>query len=98
MTDLLDNLRTADQIAERITASTGTHITARTVREKARRLGVAKKIDRSMLISVDDIPLLLKEETKAGRRERPTAIRTGDQALVIFGREKARRARERASK
>ncbi|GAA3074874.1 hypothetical protein GCM10010520_22510 [Rhizobium viscosum] len=65
MTDILDNLRTPQQIAERSTAATGVHITARTVGEKARRFGIAKKIGRSMLASGDNIPLLLKEETKA---------------------------------
>ncbi|MGW9949818.1 hypothetical protein J2W92_005169 [Rhizobium leguminosarum] len=69
MTDLLDNLRTPLQIAERIKASSGAHITARTVWEKAKRLGLAKKIGRSMLISADDIPLLLKEETKSDKRQ-----------------------------
>lgn len=69
MIDLLDNLRTPQQIAERISASSGIHVTGRTVWEKARRLGIAKKIGRSMLVSVDDIPLLLKEETKADKRQ-----------------------------
>ncbi|MBB3743758.1 hypothetical protein FHX10_003257 [Rhizobium sp. BK591] len=69
MIDLLDNLRTPQQIAERISASSGIHVTGRSVWEKARRLGIAKKIGRSMLVSVDDIPLLLKEETKADKRQ-----------------------------
>ena len=66
---LLDKLRTPDQIADRITASSGIHLTGRTVWEKARRLGIAKKIGPSMLISIDDIPLLLKEETKEDKRQ-----------------------------
>ncbi|MGO6834996.1 hypothetical protein ACCS87_02540 [Rhizobium ruizarguesonis] len=69
MIDLLDNLRTPKQIAERISASSGIHVTGRTVWEKARRLGIAKKIGRAMLVSVEDIPLLLKEETKADKRQ-----------------------------
>lgn len=96
MTDLLDNLRTPQQIAERISASTGVHITARTVWEKAKRVGIGKKIGRTMLVSVDDIPRLLKEETKTGRRDRLTAIRTGEQALAAL--RQARRARDRESK
>jgi hypothetical protein len=96
MTDLLDNLRTPQQIAERIKAASGAHITARAVWEKARRLGIAKKIGRSMLISVDDIPLLLEEETKTGRRERLTAIRTGEQTLAAL--RQARAARERVTR
>ncbi|MBB4272821.1 hypothetical protein [Rhizobium mongolense] len=96
MTDFLDNLLTPHQIAERITASTGIHLTGRTVWEKARRLGIAKKIGRSMLISIDDIPLLLKEETKEDKRERlmdQSAIRTGEQALAML--RKARLARSK---
>lgn len=82
---LLDNLPTPAQIAERITASTGIRLTARTVWEKAKRLGIAKKIGRSMLISVEDIPLLLREETREERRERSAKMRTGD-ALAILRR------------
>jgi hypothetical protein len=88
MTNLLDNLRTPQQIAERITASAGVRITARTVWEKSRRLGIAKKIGRSMLVSIDDIPLLLKEETKA---ERP--VLTGAQALSALLKARAFRLR-----
>jgi len=63
MTDqLLDNRRTPAQIAERITASPGIHLTDRTVWEKARRLGIAKKVGRSMFISIDDVPKLLQQE------------------------------------
>lgn len=90
MTDLLENLRTPEQIAERINSVSGAHITARTVWEKARRLGIAKKIGRSMLISVDDIPLLLAEEKKNER-----SILTGRQALSALHR--ARRARGAAN-
>lgn len=59
---LLDTVVTPEEIARRITASKGIHVNARTVWEKARRIGVAKKIGRSMLISVDDIPKLLEQE------------------------------------
>lgn len=79
MTDILDNLRTPQQIAERISAASGLHITARTIWEKARRIGIGKKVGRSMLISVDDIPSLLKEEAK-----QLTGIRTGKQALIAL--------------
>lgn len=61
---MLDTLLTPDEIARRITASAGVHITARTVWDRAKRLGVAHKIGRCMLISVRDVPLLLKEEDK----------------------------------
>ncbi|EJL54381.1 hypothetical protein PMI09_02472 [Rhizobium sp. CF122] len=90
---LLGNLRTPDQIAERITASTGINLTGRTVWEKARRLGIAKKIGRSMLISIDDIPLLLKQETKEDRRERvyhAAATISTEKALALLIR-KARK-------
>lgn len=60
--DLLNSLLTPEEIARRITASSGAHITARTVWEKAKRIGVAKKIGRSMLISIEDVPALLREE------------------------------------
>ncbi|MBB3444233.1 hypothetical protein [Rhizobium sp. BK379] len=83
---MTDILRTPQQIAERINAASGAHITARAVWEKARRLGVARKIGRAMLVSVDDIPLLLKEETKTKR-----PVLTGAQALSALHR--ARRAR-----
>ncbi|MGO8172724.1 hypothetical protein ACC764_19710 [Rhizobium ruizarguesonis] len=69
MTDGLDSLFTPDKIAERISAASGIHLSGRTVWEKAKRLGIAKKIGRSMLISAADIPLLLKEETKADKRQ-----------------------------
>jgi hypothetical protein len=69
MTDGLDSLVTPDKIAERISAASGIHLTGRTVWEKAKRLGVAKKIGRLRLISTADIPLLLKEETKADKRQ-----------------------------
>ncbi|KAA9386923.1 hypothetical protein [Neorhizobium galegae] len=64
MTDILDNLLTPQQIAERIKASAGVTLATRTIWEKARRIGVAKKIGRSMLIHVDDIPKLLEPESK----------------------------------
>jgi hypothetical protein len=67
---LLDGLLTPDEIARRITASSGIHLTGRTVWEKAKRLGIAKKIGRSMLVSIDDIPALLQEETKASKIDR----------------------------
>ncbi|QKK18679.1 hypothetical protein [Rhizobium indicum] len=69
MTDGLDSLVTPDTIAERISAASGIHLTGRTVWEKAKRLGIAKKIGRLMLISAADISLLLKEETKADKRQ-----------------------------
>jgi hypothetical protein len=64
---LLDKYLTPDQIAERINATAGVPLTGRTVWDKAKRIGVAQKIGRSMLISIDDIPLLLKMETRGSR-------------------------------
>ncbi|WEX76862.1 hypothetical protein PYH37_005213 [Sinorhizobium numidicum] len=60
--DFLDGLLTPEEIARRITASSGVHMTARTVWEKAKRLGVAKKIGRSPLIHLSDVPRLLEVE------------------------------------
>lgn len=97
MTNLLDNLLTPQQIAERITASAGVRITARTVWEKAKRLGICKKIGRSMLVSVEDIPLLLKEETKEDKAERRESERNALRPPLERLR-KARAARERAKK
>ncbi|WP_455918871.1 hypothetical protein [Ensifer canadensis] len=91
--DLLDGLLTPDEIARRITASSGVKMTARTVWEKARRIGVAKKIGRAMLIAVEDIPALLKEETKTERREFRSRIRTGAAALAELQRARKKRAR-----
>jgi hypothetical protein len=68
--DILDKLMTPEDIARRITESSGVRLTGRTVWEKARRIGVAKKIGRSMLISVDDILALLREEDKKAQREK----------------------------
>lgn len=70
MSTLLDKLLTPEEIARRITASSGVQLTALTVREKARRLGIAKKIGRSPLISIEDIPALLQEERKAEKFDR----------------------------
>ncbi|NTF80530.1 hypothetical protein [Rhizobium rhizogenes] len=53
---------TPEEIARRITESSGVQMTGRTVWEKARRLGIAKKLGRSMLIAIDDIPQLLQIE------------------------------------
>jgi hypothetical protein len=64
VTDILDNLLSPQQIAERIKASSGVTLAPRTIWEKARRIGVAKKIGRSMLIDADDIPKLLEPESK----------------------------------
>ena len=62
---------TPEEIARMITESSGVHITGRTVWEKARRIGVAKKMGRTPLIAISDIPLLLEEEDKkAHMRER----------------------------
>ncbi len=89
---LLDGLLTPDEIARRVTASSGAKITGRTVWEKARRIGVAKKIGRTPLISIDDLPLLLQKEEK---RERRSRIRTGADALAMLHRAREKRARGR---
>ncbi|MGK9198986.1 hypothetical protein [Sinorhizobium meliloti] len=90
--DFLDSLLTPEEIARRITASSGVYISARTVWEKARRIGVAKKIGRSMLISIEDVPALLIEETRDGRRQRRSRIRTGADALAMLQRARKTRA------
>ncbi|RVL72903.1 hypothetical protein CN135_28800 [Sinorhizobium meliloti] len=90
--DCLDSLLTPEEIARRITESSGVHVSARTVWEKARRIGVAKKIGRSMLISVDDVPALLIEETRDERRQRRSRIRTGADALAMLQRARKKRA------
>ncbi|RVH50670.1 hypothetical protein [Sinorhizobium meliloti] len=91
--DFLDSLLTPEEIARRITASSGVKMTARTVWEKARRIGVAKKIGRSPLIHLSDVPRLLEEETRDERRRRRSRIRTGADALSIL--QKARKKRVR---
>ncbi len=91
---ILDSLLTPEEIARRITASSGVHMTARTVWEKARRIGVAKKIGRAMLVAVDDIPLLLKEETKTERLDRLRNKSSRPDALTLLHR--ARKTRSRA--
>jgi hypothetical protein len=72
---LLDKYLTPDQIAERINATAGVPLTGRTVWDKAKRIGVAQKIGRSMLISIDDIPLLLKMENKREQIEAKISAR-----------------------
>ncbi|MDX1195290.1 hypothetical protein GOL96_29790 [Sinorhizobium medicae] len=91
--DFLDGLLTPEEIARRITASSGVHMTARTVWEKARRIGVAKKIGRSPLIHLSDVPRLLEEETKSERRAHLTRITTGPAALSILQKARKKRAR-----
>jgi len=81
---ILDGLLTPEEIARRITASSGVNITARTIWEKARRIGVARKIGRAMLIAVEDIPLLLKEETKSEKRERLMLKSSRPDALAML--------------
>ena len=88
------NLHAVDEIARRITESSGIHLTGRTVWEKAKRLGLAKKIGRSMLISIDDIPALLQEETKAARIERlreKARSNSKDNALAVLRRARSKR-------
>lgn len=67
----LDGLMSPQQNSERIKASAGVTLAPRTIWEKARRIGVAKKIGRSMLIHVDDIPRLLEPKTKPDWWPRP---------------------------
>ena len=90
---VLDRLLTPGEIARRITASCGVHMTGRTVWEKARRIGVAKKMGRTPLIATDDIALLLEDETKSEKRELRSRIRTGAKALAVLQAERKRRAR-----
>ncbi|HEV7305188.1 hypothetical protein [Ensifer sp.] len=91
--DLLDGLLTPEEIARRITASSGVHMTARTIWEKARRIGVAKKIGRAMLVAVEDIPALLKEESKTEKRERLIKKSNRPDALAMLQRARKKRAR-----
>ncbi len=90
---ILDGLLTPEEIARRITTSSGVHVTARTVWEKARRIGVGKKIGRATLVAVEDIPLLLKEETKAEKRERLIKKSNRPDALTMLRQARKKRAR-----
>lgn len=81
---LLDGLMSSQQISERIKASAGVTLAPRTIWEKARRIGVAKKIGRSMLIHVDDIPKLLEPETKPDWWPRPGGAIFNKSALLSF--------------
>jgi hypothetical protein len=96
----LDRLVSPEEIARRITASSGVLLTARTVWEKARRIGVAKKIGRSMLIAVDDIPALLKEEDKKAWRRRDNHTALDPEFIVMPGDALAalKRARKKQQK
>ncbi|MGO4619960.1 hypothetical protein AB4Z34_33445 [Ensifer sp. 2YAB10] len=90
---ILDGLLTPEEIARRITASSGAHITGRTIWEKARRIGVAKKIGRTPLISIEDIPLLLNEETKTERLDRLKKKSSRPDALTMLRQARKKRAR-----
>lgn len=102
--DLLDGLLTPEAIARRITASSGTHITARTVWEKAKRIGVAKKIGRSMLISVEDIPALFREENPKRSAylydsiSAPAIVHRPSDALAALKRARKKRQKARLEK
>lgn len=56
---LIAGLRTPDDIAKQITAATSVPMTGRTVWERARRLGIGKKMGRTPMIHIDDISALL---------------------------------------
>lgn len=102
--DLLNSLLTPEEIAHRITASSGAHITARTVWEKAKRIGVAKKIGRSMLISVEDVPALLREEKPKRSAylydpiSAPTIVHRPGDALAALKRARKKRQKARLEK
>jgi hypothetical protein len=72
--DFLDGLRTPAQIADQISAATGVAVAARTVWEKAKRLGIGKKIGRQPMIHVDDILKLLMDEKSAKQEARLNAL------------------------
>lgn len=82
---ILDSLLTPEEIARRITTSSSVHVSARIVWEKARRIGVAKKIGRSPLISAEDIPLLLQEEKSK------SPVNSGRAALAMLQRSRRKR-------
>lgn len=92
--DLLSGLLTPEEIARRITESSGVPLHARTVWEKAKRLGIAKKLGRSMFIAIDDIPALLQEETKADRmaRLRERSAMNGSQALALLRKKRRQKS------
>ncbi|PWE52421.1 hypothetical protein DEM27_31230 [Metarhizobium album] len=95
MTDFLDTLRTPEDIAEHISRATGVTMTGRTVWEKARRLGIAKKLGRSMFIAIDDIPLLLAPGPPLGKRASAAYDRLStEEALKIF-RQRSRERKKR---
>lgn len=102
--DFLDSLLTPEEIARRITASSGVKMTARTVWDKARRIGVAKKIGRSMLISIEDVPALLREEKPKRNAylydpiSAPTIVHQPGDALAALKRARKKRQKTRLEK
>jgi|GEM_PF-2021651 len=102
--DFLDGLLTPEEIARRITASSGVKMTARTVWDKARRIGVAKKIGRSMLISIEDVPALLREEKRKRNAylydpiSAPTIVHQPGDALAALKRARKKRQKTRLEK
>lgn len=63
-------------------------MTGRTVWERARRVGIAKKMGRTPMIHVDDIPALLKD-----RKPERTHIRNGQDALRLLHKARKKRAK-----
>lgn len=58
---ILDGLVTVEEIARRLTASSGTNITVRAIWPKAQLLGVARKIGRVRFVHQDDIHKLFQD-------------------------------------
>jgi len=60
---LLDQVITPTEAARRIQASSGVAVSARTIWEKARRIGIAKKLGRDCFLLISDIPKLMEPES-----------------------------------
>lgn len=88
----IDQVITPEEVARRIAKTSGVAMTARTVWDKALRLGVAKKLGRSRLILVSDIPELLQIEPPRDRGS--PRIRNGADALKLLKASRETRRRE----
>jgi len=84
---LLSGLRTPDDIAKQISEDAGTPMTGRTVWDRAKRLGLGKKMGRTPMIHVDDIPELLVVEMP-----KPSRVRNGQDALRTLHQARRKRA------
>ncbi|WP_165219557.1 winged helix-turn-helix domain-containing protein [Affinirhizobium pseudoryzae] len=86
----MDGLLTPKAVADRISRSTGVTVTARTVWERARAMGLGKKVGRTPLVHIDDVPKILEFP----RREPPPEPNKNSKTLAALRRARRLAARK----